>query len=598
MAGLGSLTIDLAANISKFERALSRADKLADKRAKGIKRTFVKLSAGIGVALTSAGFVKAIDASLDFADSIGKAADRAGIATGKLQEYRFAADQFGISTQQMDDGLRRFTRRLGVALDGGSFAKDFDELGIAIRNVDFSARTSGDVLDDVVRAMGNLESAAQKSKVAAQLFGDDTGPQLALLLGQGESAINSFARQANDLGLILSEDLIRAAEESNDELSILGQVLKIELTSAIVELAPHITSITRDLITMTQEVAKFFGGVEAMNGDELVAEIEKITGQLDKAKTDLADKRDEDGDNSAVDALSDLLLPSPEFLETRIQQLEEKLLEAEVRLGAVNLQKALGGDESEGSDGGKVNFFTGLTDSEMEGELQRAIMMEEALTDWLDSEGVKRIEQEKKYQNAVHDMRTMATNHGIALLRRFAADNKAISLVLIAIQAKKAITEVQIASTASSAQVLAYGAVEAAAHAAYFNYGAAAAAEAKALATVAKIQSAAQLSTAFILGSAAFDAYSVATGGGLDTSTGTVYNPATTDVGTAPGTVDSGIVDSSASGTSGTITINVNGVVTEEIMQDLVIPAIQDATNDKDIILFNNDSRQAIELEA
>ena len=45
-----------------------------------------------------------------------------------------------------------------------------------------------------------------------------------------------------------------------------------------------------------------------------------------------------------------------------------------------------------------------------------------------------------------------------------------------------------------------------------------------------------------------------------------------------------------------TAPINVNGVVTDEIIQDLLSPAIQDSVDNKDVILFRSDSRQALEL--
>ena len=82
------------------------------------------------------------------------------------------------------------------------------------------------------------------------------------------------------------------------------------------------------------------------------------------------------------------------------------------------------------------------------------------------------------------------------------------------------------------------------------------------------------------------------TAGGISTGGGTIADP------TFVSDVNQFTPDTTGGGTTGTITINVNGVVTEEILQDLIIPAIQDATNDKDVILFRSDSRQAIELEA
>ncbi|NIR33304.1 MAG: hypothetical protein GWO11_02225, partial [Desulfuromonadales bacterium] len=108
--------------------------------------------------------------------------------------------------------MRRFTRRLGLAAqEGGPAAAEFERLNIAVRNIDGSIRGSEEVFDDVVRAIGRMSSAAERAAAASAFFGEDAGPALAPLLGQGIAAIKSYEDELRSLNGVLSEDLVQQA---------------------------------------------------------------------------------------------------------------------------------------------------------------------------------------------------------------------------------------------------------------------------------------------------------------------------------------------------------------------------------------------------
>lgn len=51
--------------------------------------------------------------SIKTADAVAKAADAIGIHTDTLQEYQFAADLAGVSSEQLDSGFKKFTKTFG-----------------------------------------------------------------------------------------------------------------------------------------------------------------------------------------------------------------------------------------------------------------------------------------------------------------------------------------------------------------------------------------------------------------------------------------------------------------------------------------------------
>lgn len=565
---LGSLTVDLAANITRFERSLTRAEMIANKRAKGIERQVRRLAAGVAAAIASFGFVKVVEDTLGFADAIGKAADRAGVSTQKLQELRFAADQFGISTKQMDDGLRRFTRRLGVALDGGSFAKDFEALGVAIRDSSGAIRSSEDVLDDVVVKMGQLESQAQKSKVAAQLFGDDAGPQLALLLGQGAGRVEELTRKAHDLGLVIDDALIRKAEQAKDNMSIFSQVLRTQVATSVLELAPHITELSQQLTNLaTGDLEQLPDSLKvlaftAYSSAVGVEQVLKSLGALGAAATLLLQ-----GDFKSIATVFEKFNADSVAAEESLQQFANRLVGLQEQINTGGLSPTAANDER-----GSANFLTGMTSDQMQQQIDEIMWLQTVWTDYEKQQAAERMKAEAEVAQFRQQTQQSSISNAIGLLRIFGRESKGAALTALAVEKGLAIATAIAGTQAAMAKSRIID-------------------PSGALATKIAAEGALNVATIAALGLAQASQINKSfSGGGGGAAPGSVANPYAVEEIGAPG---GGTVKP-----QGSVTINVNGVITESVMNDLVIPAIQDAVNDNDVLLFNNTSRQAQEIIA
>ena len=565
MAGLGSLTIDLAANVTRFERALTRAERLADKRAKTMVRHFKRAATGIGLALTSLGLIKATEKAFDFADAIGKAADRAGVSTDRLQELRFAMDQFGVTTQQTDDGLRRFTRRLGVALEGGSFKKGFDALNVSIRDTNGEFRGTEAVLDDVIDALAGYQDQATRSAFAAQLFGDDAGPQMSVALAQGGEALRQYARQAHESGAIMRADIVDAAESANDRLSELTNTLKVQLSTALIQSAPAIEAAARGLVKLVAGIGKAIGGVDAMNMEDVKNRIRSLGDEIEAAQQRLA-KTEQLEQGGMMDKALAAILPSPEKVKQRIANLELLQMEAFARMGELNNRAAERAREN------PRNPLTGLTDEELAESNQRTLdqMM------WLADRSAEidalmaqdRIANQQRVQDFTQSSYQSIESNAVALLQTLGRENKNYARAAIVLQKSLAIAQATINTAVAVTAALAVDPTGA-------------------LAARVKAIGALQVGLIAATGLAQLSALNSGPTGGAP---GTAVNPVITQP------TDTATGEPLASGSGGTITINVNGVVTEQVIQDLLIPAIQDGVNNKDMILIRNDSRNALDL--
>ncbi|MDY6980539.1 MAG: hypothetical protein SV201_11705 [Pseudomonadota bacterium] len=220
--------------------------------------------------------------ALDSADALAKSADAADISTTALQELRFAAEQSGVEINQLDDGVRRFTRRLGLAADGtGPAVQAFEALNVGVLDANGQLRNTEVILDETIAKLAAMDNQARRSALASQLFGDDAGPKLSLLLAQGTDSIEEMRKQAHELGLVLDEDAVRAAERAGDQIDILKQKIGTQFTATVIDNAEAIEDMTDALIrlvdwlgTATTEVVEFSKWL----GEELAATIHGISG--------------------------------------------------------------------------------------------------------------------------------------------------------------------------------------------------------------------------------------------------------------------------------------------------------------------------------
>jgi len=215
----------------RMERAFARARRGLESLTRSM------LSArGAAVALGSATALGlAVKRSIDFADEIAKTADRIGITTDALQEYRFAADLAGVSQANLDSALEAFSKRLGEARAGtGTLTTFLAKLDQGLLTQVRSAGSVDEAFTLILRAMAGLEHQADRTALSAAAFGRSAGIEMANLVRHGTSEMEAARRKARELGIVLSEDLLRGAELAKDQLTILATVIKANFTRGLI----------------------------------------------------------------------------------------------------------------------------------------------------------------------------------------------------------------------------------------------------------------------------------------------------------------------------------------------------------------------------
>ena len=187
---------------AKGDAAFGRIETAASEANRSLNR-LVAMGRTVQHALTAMAGVLAVrelvswgQSALAAANALQDQADVLGISTEALQTYRFALQSVGVTQQQADTGLQRFTRRLGEAAQGSGVLKDIlEDYGIAIRNADGTTRRAEDVLRDYADAMRNAESQEERLRLAVAAF-DTEGVRFVNLLKEGRDGLQRMADEA------------------------------------------------------------------------------------------------------------------------------------------------------------------------------------------------------------------------------------------------------------------------------------------------------------------------------------------------------------------------------------------------------------------
>jgi hypothetical protein len=281
---IARLAVHLDLDSASFETGAKKAATTTDK----MHAKMSKAAKGIGVALAGMVTLEGINqlrdmhrAALDSAGGLGEQAKALGVSTTALQEFRFAATQTGLSTEQMDNALGQFSKRLGEAMvtGKGKFIQGLEQIGLSLE--DLKGKTESEQIALIADGINKLGTEAEKSAAQVAFFGK-SGQAMATLLGEGSKGIKAFADEAERAGIILSEGDIAKADETADKLAQLDYVLQARLNKTMLQ---HSESVTQAEVAWGEfkikavaaigEVVVSFGNmIKYVEGNKLQAAIQ------------------------------------------------------------------------------------------------------------------------------------------------------------------------------------------------------------------------------------------------------------------------------------------------------------------------------------
>jgi curved DNA-binding protein CbpA len=224
--------------------------------------------------------------TLDSAAAIKQQADMAGVSATALQELSFAAQQYKVSNDALVDGLKELNLRADefIQTGKGPAAEAFKRLGYEEDELNEKLKESDKLFVDIIKRMQGLDTAA-KIRIADEIFGGQGGEQFASLVNAGADSIEAMRKEAQRLGIVLSDEVVNNSNDATKGLQILGKQLKSQFTNLIAELAPEIEAaatnttewIAANKDLLSQDIPKFLGSVTTGMGKLIRATNKLIT---------------------------------------------------------------------------------------------------------------------------------------------------------------------------------------------------------------------------------------------------------------------------------------------------------------------------------
>lgn len=222
----------------------------------------VKSFTVLGAAALAAGaaVLSVAKSSAEAADKVGKESEKVGVAAEAYQRLAFAAGESDVELEGLSTALIEINK--AIAAGDPNKLKIFQALGIRVTDAAGKLRSADKVLLDLADVFAKVPNGAAKTAIAVALLGK-AGANLIPFLNQGSDNLRKLGDEAARLGLIFSDQAIKASDEFGDTLdrllgaikgvkNAIGQVFIPELTRLFRALTDWIVANRAEIVAWVQ----------------------------------------------------------------------------------------------------------------------------------------------------------------------------------------------------------------------------------------------------------------------------------------------------------------------------------------------------------
>jgi hypothetical protein len=213
-----------------------------------------------GIVAVGAGLVKLATDAAAFGAQIADLSTKTGLSARTLSALNTTLKQNDSSLGQFSSAMSILNRQLGEAQAGNDkLARTFQKLGIDVN------ATSEQALRQVIARYQQLPNEAQKSAFAMQVFGK-SGTDLIPTLDSLNGDLDGLIDKMGNLGLTVTPEAAKAAEQLDDNLKILGaraESVKLAIGNALI---PVLNQLTGEFTDSNVELKDFVVTLEKAVG--------------------------------------------------------------------------------------------------------------------------------------------------------------------------------------------------------------------------------------------------------------------------------------------------------------------------------------------
>lgn len=238
----GSVGVQQVAAVGKSLQDLGGKVEAAGQKMKGISTA----AAGLEAAMVGIG-MKAITT----ADDLNTMAAQTGLSTAEIQKFQYASDRIDVPLETMTGALAKMKKNMTGQ------PELWRALGVSVTEwKDGPMRDAKDVFYDVIQALSQIQNETLRDQVAMELFGK-SADQLAGIIDDGGAALRAYGAEAEQMGLILSDEVLGNLNTTNDQIDKAKAQLRAGLLQLGATVAQVLAPIIEKLAAFVQKVVQF-----------------------------------------------------------------------------------------------------------------------------------------------------------------------------------------------------------------------------------------------------------------------------------------------------------------------------------------------------
>ena len=255
--------------------------------AKGLKTTAAVITGAMAAATAGAvasakAFMNAAKETAAYGDTVDKTSQKLGLSNKAYQEWDYVMKICGTEMSSMTTGLKTLTNKLDDAKNGSESAQAmFSALGISMEDIKTMSRE--DLFNKTIAGLQTMGDTTERAALANDLFGK-SGQNLAPLFNLTAEETQNLIDKANDLGMVMSDEGVKASASYKDALTTLEGTMTGLKNSIMTQFMPSLTTMTEGFA----EAVKGKGTEKLTKGiKDLMAKLKEVAPVALKAVSDI-----------------------------------------------------------------------------------------------------------------------------------------------------------------------------------------------------------------------------------------------------------------------------------------------------------------------
>ena len=218
---------------------------------RGVMAYGSKMMAFAGIGMTGVAYVS--KRFIELGDAFNKMSDRTGATVEWLSAMAFATERSGATIEILEQAIKKLNKAIAEAQLGTKTPYEaLSKLRIDPSSMQFKSLDAGAQFELVARRLNEVQSQAEKTRIAMALF-EESGTMLLPLLGD----IDKLKQKANELGIIITKEQADIAAALLDAWTNVKYQLNAIFMSLGEAIAPALKQVATWLSKMVKPIQKF-----------------------------------------------------------------------------------------------------------------------------------------------------------------------------------------------------------------------------------------------------------------------------------------------------------------------------------------------------